>query len=267
MLTFPNAKINLGLHITEKRTDGYHNVETVFYPIDVKDAIELSDDDAISCVIHGMNIPGKTEDNICLKAFNLLKRDFDLPAQRIDLLKNIPIGAGLGGGSSDGAFLIKLLNDKFKLGLSTDRMQNYARQLGADCAFFIGNKPVYAQGKGDEFSTFDVDLSDFFLVLVSPPIHVSTVNAFAHVIPQKPLTSLKETLSLCPTTWKGTVFNDFETSVFANYPEIHQIKTNLYDAGAVFALMSGSGSSVFAIFEHPVKLPELEINNRVFYNV
>lgn len=267
MLTFPNAKINLGLHITEKRSDGYHNLETVFYPVDVKDAIELSDDDETSCLIHGINIPGKIDDNICLKAFKLLKRDFNLPTQRIDILKNIPIGAGLGGGSSDGAFMIKLLNDKFKLDLSAERMQDYARQLGADCAFFIENKPVYAQGRGDEFSAFEVDLSNYFLVLVSPPIHVSTVNAFARVMPQKPLTSLKETLSLCPATWKSTVFNDFETSVFAKYPEIYQIKTNLYDAGALFALMSGSGSSVFAIFEHPVKLPELEINNRVFYNI
>jgi len=267
MLSFPNAKINLGLNIIEKRPDGYHNLETIFYPIHIKDAIEIVDAKETSCQIHGIDIPGNAEDNLCLKAYNLIKRDFDLPAQQINLLKNIPVGAGLGGGSADSAFIIKLLNDKFNLGLSTTKMEEYARQLGADCAFFIGNKPVYAFNKGDEFEKCEIDLSAYFKVLVKPPVHVSTADAYAHVKPQKPLQSLKEIIHLPPTTWKNKVINDFELSVFAKYPQIHQIKTSLYDAGATFALMSGSGSSVFALFNQEIKLPGLEKNNRVFYNI
>lgn len=267
MLSFPNAKINLGLNITEKRADGYHNLETVFYPINIKDAVEITDAEVTSCKIHGIDIPGNPNDNLCFKAYQLVKKDYDIPAQQINLLKNIPVGAGLGGGSADCAFLIKLLNDKFSLGMSVEKMEDYARQLGADCAFFIENKPIYAFNKGDEFEKCEIDLSGWFKVLVKPPVHVSTADAYAHVKPQKPLQSLKEIIHLCPTTWKNKVINDFEPSVFAKYPQIHQIKTSLYDAGATFALMSGSGSSVFAIFDHPVKLPELEQNNIVYYNI
>lgn len=267
MLSFPNAKINLGLNITEKRADGYHNLETVFYPINIKDAVEITDAAVTSCKIYGIDIPGDPNDNLCFKAYQLVKKDYDIPAQQINLLKNIPVGAGLGGGSADCAFLIKLLNDKFSLGLSVDKMEGYARQLGADCAFFIENKPVYAFSKGDEFEKCEVDLSAWFKVLVKPPVHVSTADAYAHVKPQKPLQSLKEMIHLHPTTWKNKVINDFEPSVFAKYPQIRQIKTSLYDASATFALMSGSGSSVFAMFDHPVKLPELEQNNFVYYGV
>ncbi|MCZ4244910.1 4-(cytidine 5'-diphospho)-2-C-methyl-D-erythritol kinase [Pedobacter punctiformis] len=267
MLSFPNAKINLGLNITSKREDGYHNLETVFYPIGVKDAVEITDAAETTCIIKGIEIPGNTTDNICLKAFELLRRDFEIPHQQITLLKNIPVGAGLGGGSADAAFLIKLVNDKFKLGLSVEQMQAYCRQLGADCAFFIENKPVYAFGKGDEFEKLEVDLSSYYLVLVKPPVHVSTADAYAGINAQKPLQSLKEIIHLPPTTWKYKVTNDFEQSVFDQYPQIRQIKTSLYDAGATFALMSGSGSSVFALFNQPVKLPELEKNNIVYYNI
>ncbi len=267
MLSFPNAKINLGLNITEKRADGFHNLETVFYPINIKDAVEISDATETSCKIHGIDIPGNANDNLCVKAYHLIKKDFDIPAQRIDLLKNIPVGAGLGGGSSDCAFLIKLMNEKFNLNLSVSQMQVYARKLGADCAFFIENSPVYAYHKGDEFEEISIDLSAYFKVLVKPPIHVSTADAYALVKPKKPLQSLKEIIHLPVTTWKSKVINDFEISVFAKYPQIHQIKSSLYHAGATFALMSGSGSSVFALFNHPVKLPELEKNNQVYYNI
>ncbi len=267
MLSFPNAKINLGLNITEKRKDGYHNLETVFYPIQVKDAVEIIDAKETSCIIKGIDVPGDATDNICLKAFELLRKDFEIPHQQIILLKNIPVGAGLGGGSADAAFLIKLVNDKFNLGLSIEQMQGYCRQLGADCAFFIENKPVYAFGKGDEFEKLEIDLSSYYLVLVKPPVHVSTADAYAGIIAKKPLQSLKEIIHLPLTTWKYKVTNDFEQSVFDKYPQIRQIKTSLYDAGATFALMSGSGSSVFAIFNQPVKLPELEKNNIVYYNI
>ncbi|WP_316800679.1 4-(cytidine 5'-diphospho)-2-C-methyl-D-erythritol kinase [Pedobacter frigidisoli] len=267
MLSYPNAKINLGLYITEKRSDGYHNLETVFYPVNIKDVVEITDAEFSSCKIHGIEIPGDANDNLCIKAYELIKKDFDIPAQEIHLFKNIPVGAGLGGGSADCAFLIKLLNDKFDLHLSVERMQQYARQLGADCAFFIENKPVYAFNKGDDFEHCGVDLSDYFKVLVKPPVHVSTADAYALVKPKKPLQSLKEIIHLPLTTWKNKVINDFEPSVFAKYPQIHQIKTSLYNAGASFALMSGSGSSVFAIFNNPVKLPELEKDNLVYYDI
>jgi 4-diphosphocytidyl-2-C-methyl-D-erythritol kinase len=267
MLAFANAKINLGLYVTEKRPDGYHNLETVFYPVKINDVIEITDAEETTCQISGIDIPGSTEDNICLKAFELLKKDFDLPAQQITLLKNIPVGAGLGGGSSDAAFLIKLLNDKFQLGLNTHRMEDYARQLGADCAFFINNKPVFAEGKGDEFSEVKVDLSGYQIVLVKPPVHVSTADAYSGIVPHRSGASLKDLIQLPLKDWKTNLKNDFENTVFLKYPEIAAVKQALYHEGAIFAAMSGSGSSVFAIFEDQVKLPELEKDNKVFYNI
>lgn len=267
MLAFANAKINLGLNITEKRTDGYHNLETVFYPARIFDAIEITDAEVTSCEIRGIDIPGETTDNICLKAYHLLKKDFDLPPVQITLLKNIPVGAGLGGGSADAAFLIRLLNDKFKLDLSVATMEDYARVLGADCAFFVGNKPAYATERGDRFSPVTIDLSPYFMVLVKPPVHVSTADAFAGLKPAVPEISVKELINLPVTEWKDRLKNDFEEPIFAKYPEIAAIKDHLYHAGATFALMSGSGSSVFAIFDHAVTLPELEKENRVFYNI
>lgn len=267
MLTFANAKINLGLNLIEKRPDGYHNLETIFYPIRLNDVVELIDAQETSCITKGIEIPGEDKDNICLKAFKQLQYDYKLPHQQIILLKNIPVGAGLGGGSADAAFLIKLINQKFNLGLTIAQMQDYARRLGADCAFFIENKPVYAFAKGDEFEEIEINLSNFFIVLIKPPAHVSTALAYANVKVKQPSISLKKLIHLPLSEWKTAVFNDFETSVFAKYPQIDEIKTKLYEAGATFALMSGSGSSVFGIFEKPVKLPELENGNLVFYGV
>ena len=267
MLAFANAKINLGLHVTEKRPDGYHNLETVFYPAKIHDVVEITDAVETNCVTKGIEIPGDNTDNICLRTYELLKKDYDLPAQQITLLKNIPIGAGLGGGSADAAFLIRLLNTKFELGLSVAAMQGYARKLGADCAFFIENTPVYATGKGDEFSSLTIDLSPYFMVLVKPPVHVSTADAYAGLKPVMPAIPLKELISLPIADWKLHLKNDFEKHVFVKYPEIAQIKDELYASGATFALMSGSGSSVYAIFESPLTLPELEKSNKVFYNI
>ena len=267
MLTFANAKINLGLNLTEKRADGYHNLETVYYPIKLYDVVELVDADETTCLTKGMEIPGQSHDNICLKAFKQLQIDFNLPQQQIVLLKNIPIGAGLGGGSADAAFLIKLVNDKFNLSLTINQMEDYARRLGADCAFFIKNEPTYAFGKGDEFEELNVSLANYFLVLVRPPVHVSTALAYADVKVKSPVTSLKKLVHLPLYDWRANIFNDFEHSVFSKYPEIEEIKAQLYAAGATFALMSGSGSSVFGIFKKPVKLMELEKANLVFYNI
>jgi 4-diphosphocytidyl-2-C-methyl-D-erythritol kinase len=267
MLAFANAKINLGLNVIEKRADGYHNLETVFYPVKLYDVLEITDAAVTSCQLRGIDIPGEMTDNICLKAFELLCKDFEIPAQQITLLKSIPVGAGLGGGSADAAFLIKLLNTKFKLGLTIEAMEDYARILGADCAFFIRNEPVFATEKGDRFSPLSLDLSGYFMVLVKPPVHVSTAAAFGTLRPGFPEKGLKELIKLPVSEWKEFLKNDFERPVFSKYPEISQIKDQLYHAGATFALMSGSGSGVFAIFEEAVTLPQLERDNKVFYNI
>jgi 4-diphosphocytidyl-2-C-methyl-D-erythritol kinase len=265
MLAFANAKINLGLQITEKRPDGYHNLETVFYPVRINDVIELSDAAVTSFVSWGIEIPGDSSDNLCLKAYSALKRDFNIPPQQISLLKNIPIGAGLGGGSSDAAFLVKLLSEKFALGLTVPEMEDYVRPLGADCAFFIANNPVYATGKGDEFSPVELDLSFYEIVVVKPDVHVSTADAYGGIIPFVPATSVKDLIHLPLSDWKSCVFNDFEETVFKKYPKIKAVKEELYHSGAIFALMSGSGSSVFGIFERKVKLEALEQECKVFY--
>lgn len=267
MLAFANAKINLGLNVIEKRPDGYHNLETVFYPVKIYDTIEITDAEDTFCEIRGVAIPGDSKDNLCLQAYHLMKKDFDLPPQQITLLKNIPVGAGLGGGSADAAFLIKLLNTKFELGLSVIAMEDYARVLGADCAFFIENTPVYATDRGDRFVPAILDLSAYFMVLVKPPVHVSTADAFGGLKPARPALNVLEVLSMPVNSWKETMKNDFEETIFNKYPEIAAVKTDLYHAGATFALMSGSGSSVFAIFDSAVTLPELEKTNRVFYNI
>lgn len=267
MLAFANAKINLGLNVTDKRADGYHNLETVFYPVKLYDVLEITEAEQTTVEIKGIDIPGDATDNICLKAFQLLSRDFTLPPLKIILLKNIPVGAGLGGGSADAAFLIKLINDQFKLGLSVEKMEAYCRILGADCAFFIRNEPVYAFGKGDQFAPLSVDLSAYFKVLVKPPVHVSTADAYGGLSPAFPELPLKELIHLPVPAWRGKIKNDFEERIFVKYHEISQIKEQLYLAGATFALMSGSGSSVFALFENEVRLPELEKENSVYYNI
>ena len=265
MITFPNAKINIGLNITERRPDGYHNLETVFYPLQINDALEIVVSDKLSFQSSGLEIPGGMEDNLCVKGYHLLKNDFDLPPIAIHLHKHIPIGAGLGGGSADAAFFIKLVNDKFELRLSITQMQDYARQLGADCAFFIENKPVFAFERGDEFEPVRLDLSGYQIVLVMPPVQISTAEAFRGIKPSEPKDSLMELISLPITQWKKYIKNDFEETIFKNHPVIRGVKASLYEAGALYASMSGSGASVFGIFESKPDLGFLEKDNQVFY--
>lgn len=257
MITYPNAKINLGLNIVEKRPDGYHNLETVFYPINLQDALEvtqLESAEDYALTLSGTPIEGDPEQNLVVKAYRLLKEDFpNLPAIDIHMYKHIPTGAGLGGGSSDAAFMIKLLNEKFKLGLSIEKMEEYAAVLGADCAFFIQNKPVFASGIGNIFEPIQLSLKGYYLVLVKPDIFVSTKDAFALIRPTKPIHSLKEISRMPVETWRATMKNDFENSVFQKFPEIAAIKDKLYDMGAVYASMSGSGSSVYGIFREQVE--------------
>lgn len=267
MIVFPNAKINIGINITARRPDGYHNIETIFYPVRIFDALEALPGDELTFNVSGLGIPGKTEDNLCIKAYHLIKRDHKLPTLNIHLHKHIPIGAGLGGGSADAAFFVKLIDGQFNLGLSTDQMLGYARQLGADCAFFIENKPVFAFEKGDQFETIKIDLSKYHLVLVMPPAHVSTSDAYRGVKPTEVKDSLYELIREPIKDWKHFIKNDFEESVFKNHPEIRGAKAALYEAGAFYASMSGSGASVFGIFDEKPDLSALEGTNQVFYDI
>ncbi|GAB3934010.1 4-(cytidine 5'-diphospho)-2-C-methyl-D-erythritol kinase [Mucilaginibacter myungsuensis] len=267
MILFPHAKINIGLNITRRRPDGYHDLETIFYPIKINDALEVIRADAMSFDASGLGIPGKAEDNLCLKGYQLLAADFDLPPVSIHLHKHIPIGAGLGGGSADAAFFIKAINTELSLGLTAEQMRGYARQLGADCAFFIDGEPTYAFGKGDEFEPVELDLSGYHLVLLMPPAHVSTAEAYRGVKPKPSEASLKDLIKLPVGEWKHHIRNDFEEHIFISHPVIRGLKAALYEAGALYACMSGSGASVFGIFDSRADLSHLEKDNQVFYGV
>ena len=258
MISFPNAKINIGLYITEKRTDGFHNLETVFFPVGWSDALEIAESDELRLTTSGISISGSPESNLVMKAYSLLRKDFDLPVLKIHLHKQIPFGAGLGGGSADGAFMLQMLNKLFNLNLSTDKLLDYAAVLGSDCPFFILNKPVFAAGRGEIMNEINLNVKGLYLLLVKPPIEVSTVKAFQNVIPRKPVVSLSELINLPVSDWKNNIINQFESSVFPQYPEITSIKAQLYNVGAVYASMSGSGSCVFGLFsELPAGIEKL----------
>ena len=251
MISFPNAKINIGLYITGKRPDGFHDLETVFFPIGWSDALEFAYSGEVQFSASGISVSGAAEDNLVMKAYSLLKKDFDLPALKIHLHKQIPFGAGLGGGSADAAFMLRMLNQSFKLGLSGEQLQQYAAKLGSDCPFFIVNKPVFATGRGEIMNEISLNLKGLSLVLVKPSVEVSTASAFRNIIPQKPAISLSEQIQLPVSDWKNHIFNQFEMSVFKQYPEIEVVKNQLYDLGALYASMSGSGSCVFGLFVDP----------------
>jgi 4-diphosphocytidyl-2-C-methyl-D-erythritol kinase len=256
MLTFPNAKINIGLYITEKRPDGFHNLESCFYPVGLVDVLEILPAQKLSFKSTGIEIPGNPETNLCLKAYHLVSQDFKLPPVMIHLHKIVPIGAGLGGGSADCAFTIKTLNELFELNMSVETMENYARKLGSDCAFFIQNKPKFCFGKGDEFEDIEVNLRDKFIVLVNPYIHISTAEAYSGVKPQKANVDLKIILQTPVNQWVDVVKNDFENHLLPKYPAIENIKNSLYTYGAEYASMTGSGSTVFGIFNQEIDLQE-----------
>jgi 4-diphosphocytidyl-2-C-methyl-D-erythritol kinase len=261
MIVFPNCKINLGLHILQKRSDGFHDLETVFYPISWQDALEVVQNPVIGQDLEfttsGLPAGSLPEENTCVQAYKLLKKDFPaLPSLRMHLHKVIPMGAGLGGGSSDGAFTLTLLNKKFNLGITEDQLINYALQLGSDCPFFIRNRPSYATGRGELLQDIAVDLSEYKTVVINPSIHVPTGKAFERIVPNKERVSIRDIIRSPVKEWKDTLKNDFEDSVFADYPEIRHIKEQLYRQGAVYASMSGSGSSVYGVFEKN-KAPQL----------
>lgn len=261
MILFPSAKINIGLNITEKRPDGFHNIQTAFYPVALCDALELQENtekDApqVTMSFSGIGIPGDAQDNLCTKAYHLIARDYPLPKIKVHLHKHIPIGAGLGGGSADAAFFIRLLNHTFELGLAWGEMHNYARQLGSDCSFFITNKPAFAEGKGDQYEFLPLSLKGYYIVLVYPNIHINTAKAYSGVKPKAPVRSLENDLKLPAEQWKNYIRNDFEDSVFIQFPELKKIKEQFYNSRAVYAAMSGSGSAVYGIFKEKVDLKD-----------
>lgn len=259
MIVFPTCKINLGLRVPSKRQDGYHNIETIFYPIPLTDALEVirktePSNESLTFSFSGLPISGKEEDNLCIKAYKLLKEKFpDLPPILAHLHKIIPMGAGLGGGSSDGAFMLRLLNQLFSLQLSDEKLCEYALKLGSDCPFFIHNQPCYAEGRGELMEPISLSLKDYTIALVYPALHVSTANTFRELnrttTPLKYDQSLQDIIGMPVKEWKDVLVNEFEIPVTKQFPEIAKIKSNLYEAGALYASMTGSGSSVFAIFD------------------
>ena len=264
MITFPIAKINLGLNVVERRPDGYHNLETVFYPVPISDALEVTPMDnkfpsPCDCdlKVSNISIEGDEQRNLVVRAYKLLKEDFpQLPRIHVHLHKAIPTQAGMGGGSSDCAYMIRLLNEQFELGLTTRQMQDYATRLGADCPFFILSRPAYAEGIGERLEPIALDLSRYWIAVVRPDIPVSTKEAFSLIRPHRPKKNCRDVVMQPIETWRDDLVNDFEQSVFALHPEIGAIKEQLYRLGAVYAAMTGSGSSVFGLFSNDINISE-----------
>lgn len=258
MIVYPNAKINLGLNVVERRVDGYHNLESVFFPVAIRDMLEIVElpegegDYEWHC--DGMAIDCDLESNICIKAYRLLQKEYKLPRVGIYLYKNIPMGAGMGGGSSDGAFVLKALNDMFGLGMSKVELISKAAQIGADCAFFIENKPSYVTGIGDKLEHFDIDLSGYYLVVCKPDVHISTAEAYRGITPKPSKENVRDILRRPINEWKDLLVNDFEESIFKNHPEIKATKDMMYECGAIYSSMSGSGSAVYGIFDKEITL-------------
>lgn len=263
MIVFSNAKINIGLNIVGKRPDGYHNLQTVFYPVGLCDVIEFNENSESDNVVfssNGIMLDCADSDNLVVKAYNLLKHDFDIPAQIIDLVKNIPTGAGLGGGSGDATFTLKYLNERYSLGIDNERLKSYASRLGADCAFFVENKPVYATGIGDVMEPVELSLKGYYIAIVKPDIFISTREAFAGITPCPSDVCLKDLVRLPVSEWKHCIKNDFEYSIFPNHKMLQDVKCKLYDMGAEYVSMSGSGSSIYGLFKKNPQIVESDFN-------
>ena len=268
MIFFPNAKINLGLHILRKRPDNFHDIASFFYPINWQDVLEILPLPAgkeVTFEATGITIPPDGKDNLCLRAYHLLRADFDLPAVYIHLHKIIPIGAGMGGGSADAAFVLSGLRQIFDLPLSDAQLEQYAARLGSDCAFFIQNKAQYAHGRGELLSPTAPNLKGTPIAVVYPNIHIATAEAYQGVVPQEPSLPLQEAIALPRTDWKNTIQNDFEPGLFAKYPALPAIKARLYEAGAFYAAMTGSGSAVFGLFEEKPALASWFSENYTYW--
>ena len=248
MITFPNAKINLGLHVLEKRKDGFHNIESCFYPVPLTDALEIIPSEEFSFTSSGLQIPGNPQDNLIMKVLNLLGQFRELPNTKIHLHKVIPMGAGLGGGSADATFALKMLDTTLQLNLTPVQLKSLAAQLGSDCAFFLENKPAIATDKGSKLKGIELDLDAYEIRFIHPRVSISTAEAYSLVTPRKRKTGIAEILRLPVDQWPGNLINDFEEPIMNRYPEIRQAKEDLLSQGATYAAMSGSGSSVYGLF-------------------
>lgn len=252
MIAFPNSKLNIGLAITGKRADGYHTIESVFYPINICDSLEiLPSKSETQIFIYGLNIQGDLKDNLCFKAWEILHEHYGIPNVHIHLLKTIPMGAGLGGGSSDGAATLKVLNQLFQLNLKEEELKNFALKLGSDCPFFITNKPALVKGRGESISDLHLCLSNYYFLVINPKIHISTKEAYANCFINKKGLDLNSIIHQPPATWRNSINNGFEPWVLNQHPQLKKLKSELYETGAVFASMTGSGSSFFGLFKEP----------------
>jgi len=263
MIVFPNAKINLGLNILNKRPDGFHNLQSIFLPVNIKDALEVIIDkntDDFEFFNSGLKIDAEPHKNLVVNAYKLLKNEYKLPPVKIYLLKNIPFGAGLGGGSADASFMLKLLNELFELKISVSGLKEYAAKLGSDCAFFVENIPAIASGKGEILNPIKIDFSDYKIYVIKPNININTANIYSFITPNSDVEDLKITVKNPVEKWKSMITNDFEKIVFHRNPEIEEIKNYLYKKGAVYSSMSGSGSAVYGIFDKNFNL-KLNIKN------
>jgi 4-diphosphocytidyl-2-C-methyl-D-erythritol kinase len=248
VVIFPHAKINIGLHVIAKRPDGFHHINTLFYPLPFCDVLEIIPDGKTTLHLTGLPVEGAHSDNLCMKAYRLLQHDYHLPPVAIHLHKIIPTGGGLGGGSSDAAHTLLALNALFALQCPEQQLMDYAARLGSDCAFFIQTKPALAEGRGEILQPTEIDLSGYYILLIKPPLQVSTAEAYAHIHPQQPARPLRQLINLPVTEWRTNISNDFEAGIFARHPALAAIKAALYDKGATYAAMSGSGATVFGLF-------------------
>lgn len=260
MLGFANAKINLGLNVRFKRADGFHELESVFLPVDIFDVVEILESEQEEFHCFGMEVPGDTDDNLCMKAYRLLKQHFEFPKCSIRLLKNIPFGAGLGGGSSDAAMVLKLINQKFNLMIADVVLEEYAAQLGSDCPFFIQNSAQLAKGRGEILEKVDLNLKDYCFLLIKPDFGISTKEAYSGILPNDQSKPILSILNEPIENWKSQLKNDFESALFPKYPILQKIKEHLYEFNALYASMSGSGSTMFGIF------PNKELANNALQN-
>lgn len=257
MIAFPHCKINLGLHVVSRRPDGYHNLETCFYPIPWTDIIEILPAEKFELVLTGEAVPGKEESNLCARAYRALAEDFGLPPAHIHLHKILPMGAGLGGGSSDGAFTLKLLNEVFSLGLGPAQLASYASRLGSDCAFFLQDGPCIGLGKGDQLKPLPLSLKGKYIAIVKPDVSISTSEAYGGVTAKQPPIPLEQILEEKDLgQWKHLLKNDFEESVFRAHPELREFKETLYASGALYASLTGSGAALYGLFDQAIQLPE-----------
>ena len=267
MICFPNAKINIGLNITGRRSDGFHNIETILFPVELCDVLEFVEDKNPGDKDYRLNTTGlelkiAPEDNICIRAYQLLKKVYDLPKISIHLHKIIPVGAGLGGGSSDAAHMLKNLNKLFHLNISNKMLHEYASKLGSDCPFFINNKAVFAYNTGNKFREIDLTLSGYYIVIIYPDIQINTGSAYSKAFIKTRKKSLKDSIQLPVKEWENVIHNDFENTIFPKYPEIRNIKKELYNMGAIYASMSGSGSALYGIFD---SIPEIKKSLRNYF--